>query len=343
MTKKKRRKAVKRKQKKGVVSYAVIVLLLLIIIGVPFLGSESGKQFVQELRDGKFFTSITYGENTPADDISTDTQKENTTVYGNVDRNAPLFEVNFIDVGQGDSALVKTPSGKFILVDAGPPDSSGALLKFLEDKAVTEIEYLVLSHPHADHTGGAREVLYEYKINNVIMPNVSASGASFDKTVTAIGTEKEQGCTVFSAAPGDTYTIDDCIMQVLGPYAIDNTNHNNCSAVVKISYKDFSALFTGDTESLAEKKLIEKGADFSCDILKVSHHGSSESTCGKFLDAAKPLAAFISCEAGNVYGHPHSEVLSRLDDRNIPYFVTAQRGNISIISDGAGFVVECEK
>lgn len=343
MTKKKRKKARKSKQKKGFVSYAVIILLLLIIIGVPFLGSESGKQFVSDIKEGRFFTSITYGGDTPDEAASQGTQDDNVTAYGDIDRGAPLVEVNFIDVGQGDSALLKTPSGQFILVDAGPLDASGALLKFLEDRSVQEIEYLVLSHPHADHTGGAREVLYEYKVNNIIMPGVSTGGAGFEKTLAAISAEKEQGCTVYSAAPGDTYAVDGCSVQVLGPYDIDITNLNNCSVIVKFSYKDFSALFTGDTEAVAEKKLIENGTDFSCDVLKVSHHGSSEATCRKFLDTAKPLAAFISCGAGNVYGHPHSEVLSRLDERNIPYFVTAKRGNIGVKSDGAGFIVECEK
>lgn len=342
MTKKKRRKSRKNKHKKGLVSYAVIILLLLIIVGIPFLGSESGKQFVSDLCEGKFFSIITYAGQSLVEE-TTEKEPQNTTVYGDIDTAAPCLGVDFIDVGQGDSALLKTPSGKFILVDAGPLDASGALLKTLESKGVEEIEYLVLSHPHSDHIGGAREVLYEYKVNNIILPNAPTNGSSFEKTLSAISVEKEQGCNVYSAAPGDLYEIDGCALEIYGPLEIDSTNLNNCSVVMKVSYKEFSVLFTGDTESLAEKKLIAHGVDLSCDVLKVSHHGSSESTCGKFLDAAKPLLAVISCEAGNVYGHPHSEVLARLDERNIPYFVTSQKGTVSVKSDGTGFVVQSEK
>ena len=132
-------------------------------------------------------------------------------------------------------------------------------------------------------------------------------------------------------------------MTIHGPLEIDDDELNNCSVVMTVKYSDFSVLFTGDAETMAEKKIIDNGTDISCDVLKVGHHGSSTASCDKFLDAANPSVAVISCEKSNSYGHPSSEVLSALAERGAEYYLTCERGNVTILSDGKNFNVECEK
>ncbi len=355
MAKKKRKK---NKKSKGFLSNGVLIAILVAIVGISFFRSENGKQLLDDLNEnlpenviseavqtGKdvvsgFFGDENKGENKGENSKETATDDNNT---GSVNLDGELCRVDFIDVGQGDSALVTTPDERFILVDTGPSDAAGSILGLLEERDVEEIDYLILSHPHADHIGSAREVLYTYKVNNIIMPDVSTGSATFEKLLDAIALEKEQGCMVYSAVPGKVYELSDCTMTIHGPLEIDEDELNNCSVVMTFEYEDFSVLFTGDAESIMEKKLISGGADLSCDILKVGHHGSSTSSSNRFLDAANPSAAVISCEKNNSYGHPHSEVLSALSERDIQYYVTAERGNVTVVSDGESFKVECEK
>lgn len=241
---------------------------------------------------------------------------------------------DFIDVGQGDSTLVTTPNGRHILIDAGPSESEEKLIRHLDSLGVTTLDYLVLTHPHADHIGGAAEVLYGCRVETVLMPNVAASGPSFTKLLDAIADEKENGCKVYAAAAGDEYTLDGCTLTVLAPSVLDRENLNNSSVVLRVLCGDISALITGDAEAQEEERMLREGRDVACDILKLGHHGSSTSTTAAFLDAAKPDVAIISCGKDNDYGHPHAETLRSLMERKIPYYSTANVGTITVVTDG---------
>ncbi len=252
-------------------------------------------------------------------------------------------EITVIDVGQGDSTLIETPKGEYILVDTGPAVAQYSLSYFLEQSDLSEIEYLVLTHPHADHIGNATQVLEDYKVNNIIMPNVSATSATFTKLLDAIKEEKEEGCKVYSPKYADEYTVDDCKMTILGPIEIDGDDLNNCSVFMNFEYGDFRMLFTGDAEVKEENEILKKGADVKCNVLKSGHHGSSTSSGEKLLDSANPEVALISCEKGNSYGHPHAETLRSYEERGVEYYITYEKGNITVVTDGKSYDIVCEK
>ena len=248
--------------------------------------------------------------------------------------------LDLIDVGQGDSALITTPNGKHVLIDTGPLESEEKLIRHLDSHGVKTLDYLVLTHPHADHIGGAAEVLYGCEVKNILMPNVSANTPSFTKLLDAIAAEKQRGCKVYAAVAGDEYTLDGCTVTILAPSALDREDLNNSSVVLRFSYGDISALFTGDAEAKEEERMLEEGGNVKCDILKLGHHGSSTSTTAAFLDAASPSLALISCGKNNDYGHPHAETLRSLRERKIPYYSTANVGTITVATDGKTFTIQ---
>ena len=132
---------------------------------------------------------------------------------------------------------------------------------------------------------------------------------------------------------GESYRLGEASFSFIGPLE-DYDNLNDDSLVMRLEYGDTSFLFTGDMTSKAEKDLINDGADLRCDVLKVGHHGSSGSSCYRFLYEAQPGIGVISCEKGNSYGHPHEETLSRLNDADVTVYRTDLEGSIVIFSDG---------
>jgi len=249
---------------------------------------------------------------------------------------------DFIDVGQGDSTLITTPSGEFILVDTGTSDTDD-LMDYLVHAGVDNIEYLILTHPHEDHIGGAVKVLKKYDVGCVIMPDVIQTDSLFNRLYDALMDEKKDGCKVYSAAPGDKYEIDGCNIDIVGPVECNKDALNNCSVSMTFTYKDFTALLTGDSEADAEKLMLSSGARLDCDLYKAAHHGSNTSNTAEFLAAASPDITVVSCGKDNSYGHPHDEVLKRFEDIGSEIYITAKNGSVTVITDGDGYDVDKEK
>ena len=256
--------------------------------------------------------------------------------YGDSDR---VCRFDFIDVGQGDSALITTPDGKFILIDAGTAASSDMLIRHLNASGVEEIEYFVISHPHNDHIGGAREVLEKYDVNHIIMSDAVSNTAQFEKLYNSILLEKEDGCKVYSAKPGDRYTVNDCIMDIIGPVEKDEENLNNSSVALTFTYGSFDAIFPGDSEKKAEELIISTGADIDCELYKVSHHGSDTSSSEAFINSVSPEVSVISCGRDNSHGHPNTEIVQRLYNSGSAVYVTSELGTVSVVTDGDGYAV----
>lgn len=245
-------------------------------------------------------------------------------------------QLHFIDVGQGDAALILTDSAA-VLVDAGTTDSGGKVAAYVKNYT-DSLDYMILSHPHEDHIGGAEDVIENVDVKNVIMPNKVEDSICFDRTLDAI--EKENA-TVHPADAGGTYDIDGIRMEILSPYANkDYEETNNVSIVVKITYGCTSFLFTGDAEKPIEEELLKSGADLDCDVLKVGHHGSSTSSSRDFVEAVSPDIAVISCGKDNSYGHPHYEVTNLMKSLDITVLRTDKQGSIVLSSDGYEVIVK---
>ena len=245
--------------------------------------------------------------------------------------NVPMdgLYVHYIDVGQGDSELVCC-NGEYMLIDAGEPDASDAVLEYLDRHGIDKLDYLVCTHSHSDHCGGLDAVVESLEVETVFTSPYADDSPSYEIFTDAV---YNAGLELTVPELGESYRLGEASFSFIGPLE-DYDNLNDDSLVMRLEYGDTSFLFTGDMTSKAEKDLINDGADLRCDVLKVGHHGSSGSSCYQFLYEAQPGIGVISCEKGNSYGHPHEETLSRLNDADVTVYRTDLEGSIVIFSDG---------
>ena len=241
------------------------------------------------------------------------------------------LKVHFIDVGQGDSALIQTPEGNTILIDGGPISSGPGLVSYLKNNNISKINIMVATHPHADHIGGLINVLNNFEVDNIIDSGVSHTTNTY---MNYLRTLQSKDINFVNWDVGQSFDVgNDITMKIIGPTS-KSSDLNNCSIVILLSYKDSRFLFTGDAESGEEAKILKAGYEVNADVLKVGHHGSSTSCCDNFLNAVKPSVAIISCGAANSYGHPHDTILAALAGIGAEIYRTDSSGTIVIESDG---------
>lgn len=238
--------------------------------------------------------------------------------------------VHFLDIGQGDCTLL-TQGAHAMLIDAGDNDQGTKVQSYLEYLGISSLDYLVLTHPDADHIGGADVVIYKFDCNTILMPEKKADSRTYDDVIQAM---KSKNYTAVHPEVGDTYAFGESSFTILSP-AKDYQDSNDCSIVLRLTHGNNTFLFTGDAEEEAESDMLASGLDLSADVLKVGHHGSHTSTSDAFLDAVAPTYAVISCETGNSYGHPHAETLNKLRATGVQMFRTDEQGTITVTSDGS--------
>ena len=252
----------------------------------------------------------------------------------NIDSSTSAGEINvhFIDVGQGDSILVTTPDGN-MLIDAGPTKNASNLEAYLKNVGVEDFEYVVFTHPHEDHIGGAVIIMNDFNVKNVIMPNCVQTTKVFENMITAI---ENSGATVHASNVGDEYSIGELKIKILAPIDKEYENINNYSVVLRIDYKETSFMMTGDAEELSEREILSEFStdELTCNVLKIGHHGSESSTSNDFLSAVNPEFAIISCGEGNQYGHPDRVIIEKLENAGITYYRTDECQTIVFISNG---------
>jgi len=255
------------------------------------------------------------------------------------------LEVVFFDVGQGKSALIKSPEGHYILIDGGP--DVGILEKLSQEIPFwqREIDLVILTHPHADHLNGLLDVLTHYDVQNVLWTGVKAEGASFSQWEKVILNSEVRIAQAGQRIKGRTFYLD-----ILYPFSSleDKVVEelNTTSIVSRLNSADGSFLFVGDAYISNEKKLIQmtescldkderylaicRVMNLEADVLKVGHHGSRTSTSEEFLKKVAPSIAIISAGRDNRYDHPHPEVLAILEEHAIRILRTDIEGDIKI-------------
>ena len=243
------------------------------------------------------------------------------------------LEVHFIDVGQGDSILIRAVEEDIaILVDAGDAAAGQTVISYLKRAGVTRITHLVATHPHADHIGGMPAVIREFPIDRVFMPRATHTTRTYENLLLAI---RAKGLRITEAKAGVTVVdMPGLNASFVGPVGSGYDELNNYSAVLMVRYRDTRFLFTGDAEAHSEGEMVRSGVSLQADVLKVGHHGSRTSTTAAFLDAVGPGIAVIPCGRGNSYGHPHAGTLARLERAGVQVFRTDLQGHIVITSDG---------
>ena len=258
------------------------------------------------------------------------------------------LHVHFMDVGQGDSTLIVTPEGRQVLIDGGPQGMG--ITRALGDRMPfgdRDLDIVVLTHPDEDHFGGLTEVLNRYHVDEVLEGSAVFQNPLYLGWQKALNEEEVRRVAVFD---GMTTELGGGVrLEVLNPSLQPlrgtGSDLNNNSVVLRLVYGEVSFLLAADIEAEAEERLIREGLDIQSSVLKVAHHGSRTSTTPRFLSAVNPVAAVISAGADNPYGHPHSEVTSRLEvmfgeDRTYP---TAERGRIEFVTDGARLWVRTDR
>ena len=249
-----------------------------------------------------------------------------------------LQTTTFINVGQGDSALVSDGSGFEVLIDGGKPDAGDRVVNYLHQMGINELEIVVASHADSDHIGGLVTVLQatDIQIDQVVYngyPGDTATWMSFTDAVAA------RGLTLTQLQFPTELTWGNMQVYVLNPAGgLDHPETNDASLVLRIDSGSVNYLFTGDINSTIEATVVARGTPVASDILKVAHHGSASSSSAQFLAAADPQQAVISV-GDNPYGHPSADTLSRLTAQGAVIWRTDQSGNILVSNDGAGYAI----
>ena len=240
-----------------------------------------------------------------------------------------LMRVHFIDVGQADSAFIELGNGQTMLIDAGRDSSGTAIINYINELQYDTIDYVVASHPHDDHIGGMASVLNNFKIGKMYMPKQAHTITAFSNMLDVI---ENKNIELYTAKAGTSILSSGIIdIDILAPFSDSDSNLNNVSAVVRITYGKTVMLFTGDAEKVIENQLLNSGID--ADVLKVGHHGAGSASSSSFIKAVSPDIAVISVGEGNSYGHPHADTLAILNEVGAKIYRTDEQGTIVVTAD----------
>jgi len=242
--------------------------------------------------------------------------------------------VVFLDVGQGDSIFIQSPNGTQMLVDGGRDNTVlrelGSVMGFFDK----DLDYVLATHPDADHVGGLADVLERYEVKNVIRTENESDTPVWKRVEELIG---EEGAKIYFARRAERYDLGggvtlEILFPDIDPVALES---NIASIVAKLVYGETSFMLTGDSPKAIEEYLVLiEGERLKSDVLKVGHHGSRTSTSQFFLDEVRPTHAVISSGKDNQYGHPHVEVTDMLFNTGVKTYNTAEEGRIVFWSDG---------
>lgn len=238
------------------------------------------------------------------------------------------LKVYFFDVGQADSILI-TNNGHNMLIDAGNNEDGPKLVKYIkEDLGITEFDYLIGTHPHEDHIGGLYDIINNFDIKKIYLPDITTTTKTFEDVLDAISSKE---LTITIPKIGETFKLGEADFTVL--YTGTNSSDlNSTSIITKMIFGKYSYLFTGDTTSDIEKTILDQNIDI--DVLKVAHHGSKYSSSLEFLEKTTPSYAIISVGKNNSYNHPSSETINNLKKYTNNIYLTSELGTILLTSNG---------
>lgn len=245
------------------------------------------------------------------------------------------LKVYYIDVGQGDSEFLELPNGQTMLIDAGNPENGSQIVNYIKGLGHNKIDYLIATHPHADHIGGMATVVNGLNIGKIYIPKISTNTKTYEGLLTAI---KNKGLQVNTAKVGiSILKAGNLNIDMLAPVNISSSDLNQYSAVIKVTYGINKFLFMGDAGEPSEEQIT---ADVSADVLKVGHHGSNTATSQAFLNKVHPKYAVIEVGKGNSYGHPTANTLSKLQGIGATIYRTNNDGTIIFTSDAKTITID---
>ncbi len=274
------------------------------------------------------------------------------------------LRIDFLDVGQGDSALITMPTGETLLVDGGgranfnklyvqreneeaelfEPDVQNigetVVSNFLWEKGYDRVDYLMPSHADTDHIQGLTDVARNFSIGGVILARMPLDNPDFIALSEVI---HKKNIPITLVSKGDTINFGEVKIEILSPEKSGNLEtswSNNQSIVLRITFGDTSFLLTGDIEKEAEKELLQNPEILKSDVIKVAHHGSKSSSTQDFINAVKPKIAVIPVGKRSQFGHPHEEVVERWENSGAKIMSTGENGTITVLSDGKNLEIK---
>lgn len=306
----------------------LLLILLVVSLCIPLAACGSEDWYDDTETEEDYQENVTDTEPQQTDDVS-------------VSRDVPedsSFEIYFLDVDQGDCAVVVCDNHAMI-IDGGKSSESNLVYSFLKSHGIMHLDYMVASHPDADHIGGLAGALNYASVDTAFCTVTSHDTKTFNSFEKYLG-KQNVGITVPNA--GDTYRLGSAVFTVIAPRNAAMLS-DNTSIIIRIQYGETSFLFTGDAEREDEIAAINSGYDLKSTVLKVGHHGSDSSSSYQFIYNVDPEYAVISVGGRNTYGHPTDNVLSRLRDAGTITFRTDMQGDIHCVSDGKNVVFDVEK
>ena len=272
----------------------------------------------------------------------TDTEFPDETTY---DVPNGAAELHFIDVGQGDATLIKT-GDKNVLIDTGKKSARDDLLNYLNNHGVTEIEYFVITHFDSDHMDNGVDILDNYDVKNLILPDQAKTNKTIEKFLDKVEEQVEsKDIEVLNANEmvGDKLEIEQLEITILAPLRNDYDDSNDYSVTMMVRFGNKRVLLSGDAEKEAEEDIVARYSEkeLNCDVFKLGHHGSRTSSSQALLDLATPEYVIVSCGLDNEYGHPHTETMDRV--KNLKIYRTDTQGSVVLTIANDEITVKTEK
>jgi competence protein ComEC len=263
-------------------------------------------------------------------------------IFFSFNTTAQNLKIHFIDVGQGDSILIEEAGGKNILVDGGDSADriAAEIINYLMDQNIKKLDYIISTHPHADHIGGLADIIDSFEVGKILDSGKIHSSMTYENYLIKIDQENIDFAT---PRQGDKLKIGKSEIIFLHPdQKIENYDLNNSSLVFVLKYGQQNFLFTGDIEKEVEAELLKENPNLKANVIKVPHHGSKTSSLAAWTKSLKPKLAVIQV-GDNHYGHPAAEVIKLYQNQGAQVYRNDLSGNIVITADGKNYTVKVDK